>query len=283
MTTVVTGATGHFGRLVVEALLTRGVEPGDIVATGRQVGALDDLAARGVVVRPADYDDPASLDAAFAGAAKLLFVSGSEVGRRMQQHLNVVDAAVRAGVRHLVYTSGPRADISPLPVNVEHKATEEYIAESGIPATMLRNNWYHENYLPDVATARETGEIVSATGTGRVASAARADYAEGAAAVLTEDGHEKKAYELGGDSAWDYDELVETVSQIVGRPVTRRDVSPEDRHAGLVAAGLPEDVATFVVALDTAIAHGALADVTGDLSRLIGRPTTPLATTLAAG
>jgi NAD(P)H dehydrogenase (quinone) len=283
MTTVVTGATGQFGRLVVEALLARGVTPGDIVATGRKVDGLADLAARGVEVRVADYDDPASLDAAFAGAAKVLLVSGSEVGARMQQHRNAVDAAVRAGVRHLVYTSGPRADISPLPVNVEHKATEEYIAESGVPATMLRNNWYSENYLPDVATARETGEIVSATGTGRIASAARADYAEGAAAVLTEDGHEKKAYELGGDSAWDYDELVATLSEIVGRPVVRREVSPEERHAGLVAAGLPEDVAAFVVALDTAIAHGALADVTGDLSRLIGRPTTPLATTLAAG
>ena len=283
MTTVVTGATGHFGRLAVEALLARGVAPSDIVATGRAIEKLDDLAERGVVVRRADYDDPASLDAAFAGAGKLLFVSGSEVGARMQQHRNVVDAAVRAGVRHLVYTSGPRADISALPVNVEHKATEEYIAEAGIPATMLRNNWYHENYLPDLATARAGGEIVSATATGRIASAARVDYAEGAAAVLTEEGHEKKVYELGGDSAWDYDELVETLAQIVGHAVTRRDVSPEERHAGLVAAGLPEGVAAFVVGLDTAIAHGALADVTGDLSRLIGRPTTPLATTLAAG
>lgn len=282
MTTVVTGATGHVGRLALEALLARGVAPTDLVATGRRIETLADLAARGIAVRRADYDDPATLDDAFAGATKLLFVSGSEVGRRLPQHRNVVDAAVRAGVRHLVYTSGPRADLSTLPVNADHKATEEYIAASGIPATMLRNNWYHENYLPDLATARAGGEIVSATGTGRIASASRADYAEGAAAVLTQDGHEKKVYELGGDSAWDYDELVATLSQIVGHEVVRRDVTPDERHALLLAAGLPDDVASFVVALDTAIAHGALADVTGDLSRLIGRPTTPLATTLAA-
>lgn len=282
MTTVVTGATGHVGRLTIEALLARGVAPTDLVATGRRVETLGDLAALGIAVRRADYDDPATLDDAFAGATKLLFVSGSDVGRRMPQHRNVVDAAVRAGVRHLVYTSGPRADLSNLPVNPDHKATEEYIAASGIPATMLRNNWYHENYLPDLATARAGGEIVSATGTGRIASASRADYAEGAAAVLTQDGHEKKVYELGGDSAWDYDELVATLSQIVGHEVVRRDVSPDERHALLVAGGLPDDVAAFVVGIDTAIAHGALADVTGDLSRLIGRPTTPLATTLAA-
>ena len=283
MTTVVTGATGHVGRLALEALLARGVAPADLVATRRRVDTLGDLAALGVAVRRADYDDPATLDDAFAGATKLLFVSGSEVGARLPQHRAVVDAAVRAGVRHLVYTSGPRADISTLPVNADHKATEEYIAASGIPATILRNNWYSENYLPDLATARAGGEIVSATGTGRIASASRADYAEGAAVVLTEHGHEHKVYELGGDSAWDYDELVATLSQLVGHQVTRRDVAPQERHAQLLAGGLPEEVAAFVVGIETAIAHGALADVTGDLSRLIGRPTVPLATTLAAG
>lgn len=283
MTTVVTGATGHFGRLAIEALLARGVAPGEIVAIGRRVGVLDDLAARGVVVRLADYDDPATLDTAFAGADKLLFVSGSEVGRRMQQHRNVVDAAARAGIRHLAYTSGPHADSSTLPVNPEHKATEELITASGVPATFLRNNWYSENYLGDLATARAGGEIVSATGEGRIASAPRADYAEAAAAVLTQDGHQGKVYELAGDTAWDYDELVAILSRLVGHQVVRRDLTPLQRQAQLEAAGLPPDVAGFVTAMDTSIAGGALADVTGDLSRLIGRPTVPLATTLAAG
>ena len=283
MTTVVTGATGHFGRLAIEALLARGVAPGEIVAIGRRGGVLDDLAARGVVVRLADYDDPATLDTAFAGADKLLFVSGSEVGRRMQQHRNVVDAAARAGIRHLAYTSGPHADSSTLPVNPEHKATEELITASGVPATFLRNNWYSENYLGDLATARAGGEIVSATGEGRIASAPRADYAEAAAAVLTQDGHQGKVYELAGDTAWDYDELVAILSRLVGHQVVRRDLTPLQRQAQLEAAGLPPDVAGFVTAMDTSIAGGALADVTGDLSRLIGRPTVPLATTLAAG
>ena len=283
MTIVVTGATGHFGRLAVEALLARGVAPGQIVAAGRRTEAVADLAARGVVVRRADYDDPASLDAAFAGVDKLLFVSGSEVGRRLGQHRNVVDAAVRAGIRHLAYTSGPHADTSPLPVNPDHKATEELIAASGVPATILRDNWYSENYLPDLTTARETGEVVSATGAGLIASAPRADYAEAAAAVLTQDGHEGKVYELAGDTAWDYDELAAVLSQLVGRPVVRRDLAPDERHAQLVAAGLPDEVAAFVTAMDTTIAGGALSDVTGDLSRLIGRPTVPLKVTLAAG
>ena len=283
MTIVVTGATGHLGRLAVESLLARGVAPGEIVATGRRTEVLDDLAARGVVVRRADYDDPVSLDAAFAGADKLLFVSGSEVGKRLGQHRTVVDAAARAGIRHLAYTSAPHADTSPLPVNPDHKATEELIAASGVPATILRDNWYSENYLADLATARETGEVVSATGAGRIASAPRADYAAAAAAVLTQDGHPGKVYELAGDTAWDYDELAATLSDLLGRTVVRRDLTPDERHAQLLAAGLPGEVAGFVVAMDTAIADGALADTTGDLSRLIGRPTTPLKETLAAG
>jgi len=283
MTTVVTGATGHFGRLAIEALLARGVAPGEIVATGRRIGLVSDLAARGVVVYFASYDDPATLDAAFAGADKLLFVSGSDVGRRMQQHRNVVAAAARAGIRHVAYTSGPHADHSTLPVNPEHKATEELLTASGVPATFLRDNWYSENYLGDLATARQGGEIISATGAGRIASAPRADYAEAAAAVLTQDGHQGKAYELAGDTAWDYDELVAILSRLVGHEVVRRDLTPLQRQAQLEAAGLPPDAADFVTAMDASIAGGALADVTGDLSRLIGRPTVPLATTLAAG
>lgn len=281
MTFVVTGATGHLGRLVVEAMLTRGVAPDEIVATGRRVETLGDLAAAGVQVRRADYDDPASLDAAFADAERLLLVSGTEFGTRVGQHRNAIDAAVRAGVRHIAYTSGPRADTAPLPVNPDHWATEQLLQASGVTWTALRDNWYSEGYLPDVARSRETGEIASATGSGRVASASRRDFAEAAAVVLTTAGHENAVYELGGDVAWSYDELAQLLSSIVGRPVVHRHLTPAERRASLVAAGLPEGVAEFVTAIDTGIAAGALAEVTGTLSRLIGRPTTPLHDTLA--
>jgi NAD(P)H dehydrogenase (quinone) len=283
MTTVVTGATGHLGRLVVEALLARGVAPGDLVATGRRTQVLDDLAARGVRVARADYDDPASLDAAFAGADRLFFASGSEVGHRIPQHRNVVDAAVRAGVRHVAYTSAPRVDVSPLPVAPDHKATEEMLAASGLPTTLLRNDWYSENYLGDLAQVRETGVLVTATAGGRVASAPRKDYAEAAAVVLTTEGHEGAVYELAGDVAWDYDELAGVLADLTGRPVQVRAVTPDERRAQLVAAGTPPEAAAFVAALDEAIAGGWLAGTDGTLARLLGHPTTPLRDTLAAG
>lgn len=283
MTVVVTGATGHLGRLVVEALLARGVDPAEVVATGRRTEAVADLAGRGVRVALADYDEPASLDAAFAGADRLFLASGTEVGRRLGQHRNAVDAAVRAGIGHVVYTSASHADTAPLPVNPDHKATEEALAASSVAWTALRNNWYSEGYLGDLALARDTGLVVSATDGGRVASAARADFAEAAAVVLTEPGHEGKVYELAGDVAWDYDELAAILTELTGRTVTHLKVTPEERRAGLIEAGLAAPVAEFVTAIDTAIAGGALADTSGDLARLIGRPTTPLRTTLAAG
>jgi len=282
MTILVTGATGHLGRHVVEALLARGVPPGDIVATGRRTAVLADLAERGVRTALADYDDPASLDAAFAGADKLFFASGTEVARRLGQHRTVVDAAVRAGIGHVVYTSAPHADVSSLPVNPDHRATEEMLAASGLATTVLRNNWYSENYRAELGMARDTGLVVSATAGGKVASAARKDFAEAAAAVLTQDGHEGRTYELAGDVAWDYDELAALLSELTGREVTHLHVTPDERRAGLVEAGLPEGVASFATAIDEAIAGGALADSDGTLRRLIDHPTTPLRDTLAA-
>ena len=184
MSVVVTGATGHLGRLVVENLLARGVAPAEVVATGRRVEALADLAERGVQVRRADFAEPASLLAAFAGADDVLLVSGSEVGRRVAQHASALEAIRAVGARRVVYTSAPRADSTALVLAPEHKATEELIRASGLAFTILRNNWYTENYLGDLAQARATGEIVSSVGAGRVASAPRSDYAAAAAVVL---------------------------------------------------------------------------------------------------
>ncbi|MEO5921233.1 MAG: SDR family oxidoreductase [Pseudolysinimonas sp.] len=277
MTIVVTGATGHLGRLAIESLIARGVAPSSIVAGGRRVDTLSDLADRGVRVVSIDYTKPETLDAAFAGADKVLLVSSSEVGQRAAQHATAVTAAAAAGVKHLVYTSAPRATTSELILAPEHKATEEAIAASGIPFTILRNNWYTENYLGTVEQARSTGEVVSSAGTGRVASASRRDFAEAAAVVLTTPGHEGAVYELAGDVAWNFGDLAEAVSAVTGRDVVLRGVSAEDHLAILGAAGLDEGTAGFVVALDQNIKAGHLAETTGDLARLIGRPTTPVA------
>ena len=282
MSIVVTGATGHFGRLAVEALIERGVPASDITAGGRRTDSIADLAERGVRVVSLDYNQPESLREAFDGAEKVLLVSSSEVGKRAEQHAAAVAAASAAGVKHLVYTSAPKADTSSLILAPEHKATEESIRASGIPSTILRNGWYTENYLGQVEQSRASGELVASVGDGRVASASRRDFAEAAAVVLTEPGHEERVYELSGDVAWDYNELASAIGGIVEREVTFRPVSSEEHFEILKSVGLDDGTAGFVVALDGNTRDGLLAETSGDLSKLIGRPTTPLAEGLAA-
>jgi NAD(P)H dehydrogenase (quinone) len=282
MTIVVTGATGHLGHLIVEALLRDGVAPADIVAGGRNLAKLDDFAAQGVRVTKLDYDDPASLADAFAGADTLMLVSGSEPGNRVPQHKAAIDAAVAAGIGRIVYTSAPRAITSDLSLAPEHKATEELLAASGIPTTILRNGWYTENYVQTARQAADSGVMVSSIGDGRVASASRKDYADAAAVVLTHDGHEGKIYELSGDLAWTQDDLAAAISQVTGRKVVYTPVDTEQHAAILKSAGLDDGTVGFVTALDSNIKDGALADTSGELATLIGHPTTPLAQGLAA-
>jgi NAD(P)H dehydrogenase (quinone) len=268
---VVTGASGHLGRLVIERL-----EGADhVVAAARSPEKVQDL---GVEVREFDYDRPETLD--LYGADKVLLVSGTDMGERVRQHAAVVDAAKRAGVGLLVYTSAPHADTTELAVAAEHKATEQLILDSGLPYTFLRNGWYHENYLDTIATAARTGEIAGGAAGGRVASAARADYAEAAAAVLTGTGHENRIYELGGDTAWTFPELAGKIATIAGRPVEYRALSQEEYRARLVESGMPAEVAAFVALLDANIAAGALAETSGTLRALIGRATTPIEDTI---
>lgn len=275
MTVAVTGATGKLGALVIRELLQT-TDPGAIVAVVRDPAKAADLATQGVVVRQAAYTDPGALRAALAGVDVLLFVSSSEVGQRVEQHRNVIDAAVAAGVGRVVYTSAPRATTSTLVLAQDHKFTEEYLTASGLPFTILRNNWYTENYLGQIETARQTGTLVAAAGAGRVASASRADFAAAAAVVLTEAGHEGQVYELGGDHAWDFTELAAALSEIVGAPVTYRPVDVPTLVGILQQVGLDAGTAGFVAQLDDDIAHGALAEVTGELAKLIRRPTTSL-------
>lgn len=273
---VVTGATGHLGGLVLEALLARGVQAGQIRALGRNRERLDELAGQGFGTARVDYAQPETLSAAFSAGDQVLLISGSEVGQRVAQHTAIIDAARHAGVARVAYTSVSRADSSSLPLAPEHRQTEIYLQDSGVAFTLLRNNWYTENYASAITEASATGQISANVGAGRVASATRTDYAEAAAAVLTGEGHEGKVYELTGETAWDFNDLAEVASEILGKPVSYVSLTPEEHLAQLTAAGLPAETAQFVVALDQAIKDGALAETTSDLRNLIGHPVTPL-------
>jgi NAD(P)H dehydrogenase (quinone) len=274
MTIVVTGATGHFGRVAVEQLLRRGVPAADIVALGRRVEKAADL---GVPVRGAAYEDPGALRAAFDGADAVLFVSGSEAGRRVAQHRNVVDAAKAAGVGRIFYTSIPKADTNDMKLAREHRATERMLLDSGVPSTFLRNSWYLENY--NVRAALERG-LVGAAGDGKISGAPRADFAEAAAAaVLLND--PRQVYELGGEP-FTLSELAAEISRQSGREVTYTDLPPEKYVQVLVGAGVPASFAEVLADSDRAAAQGALYVEGDDLERLLGRPATPLATAIRA-
>ena len=276
MSIVITGATGHLGRLVVEHLLADGFAADQIVAAGRRTERLADLAALGVRTAAIDFADSASLEAAFAGADTVLLVSGSEPGQRITQHTRAIEAAVAAGVGRVVYTSAPHADTSDLVLAPDHKATEAALRASGLTWTVLRNNWYTENYAGTLAQARETGVVLTSTGGGRVASASRDDFAAAAAVVLVGTGHDHRVYELSGDVAWTFDEFAGAASEALGVPVVHKDVSSDEHRAILLSAGLDDGTAGFVVTLDADIRRGDLADATSDLRDLIGRPTTGL-------
>jgi NAD(P)H dehydrogenase (quinone) len=274
---VVTAATGQLGRLVVAGLLEAGVPAAQVVAVTRDPQKAADLTDRGVQVRQADYSDPAALKSALHGADRVLLVSGSEVGQRVAQHGNVLQAAQSAGVELLVYTSGPKVDDTPLPLAPEHLATERLLAKAGIPAVVLRNNWYLENYDQAIGQAAATGEVIGSAGNGRIGAASRADFAAGAVAVLTADQPRPGVLELGGDSAFTLAELAAAVAEQSGREVTYRDLSADEHARALVGHGVPEDVAGFVAAIDQSIGQGALDTGSTALSELIGRPTTTLA------
>ena len=279
MTVAVTGATGHLGRLVIQHLLARGTAPGEIVALVRDPQRAEALAAAGVTVRAFDYDKADTLPTALAGVTSLLLISGTSPGRRLEQHRAVIDAAQAAGVVRMIYTSSPRADDSINPVAGEHKATEAYLTASGVPHVVLRNGWYHENYVPVLAAAAETGEILTAAGDGRVASAARSDYAEAAAVVLLGD-DAGRFYELGGDVAWSFDDLAADFESLLGREVVVHRVSTSEKVSLLTAAGMDAGAAGFATGVDAAIAAGELGGTTGELSVLIGHPPVPIIDTL---
>ncbi|KAF2778247.1 SDR family oxidoreductase [Streptomyces coelicoflavus] len=280
MSIVVTGATGHLGRHVVRQLLEK-VPADRVTAVVRDRDKAADLADRGVRLAVADYNSPETFDGLFAAGDRVLLISGNEFDKgRVQQHTVVIDAAKKAGVALLAYTSAPESLRAALAD--DHRATEEVLVGSGVPYTLLRNGWYHENYTEQLAPVLEHGAVVQAAGEGRVSSASRADYAAAAVAVLTGEGHENTAYELGGDEAWSFAEYAAELSRQTGREIAYRPVSVEAYTGILTGAGVPGPLADVFAGVDAAIAKGELVVSTGDLSRLAGRPTTPLAEAVTA-
>jgi NAD(P)H dehydrogenase (quinone) len=282
MSIVVTGATGNLGGLAVDALLRRGAEPDSVIAVGRNTERLELRAERGVRTVAIDYQDRDSLQSAFEGAEKLLLVSGSDIGQRVEQHRNVVESAARAGVELLVYTSILRADSATQLLAGEHQATEELLSSSGIPHVLLRNGWYFENYTSQIPSYLENGAIVGAAGEGRISGASREDYAEAAAAVLTSSDQAGAVYELGGDQAFTMAELAAELSRQTRRDIAYRNLGVDDYAELLASFGLPEPAARTYADGDRAVADGELYVETGDLSRLIGRSTTPLSEAISA-
>jgi NAD(P)H dehydrogenase (quinone) len=278
---VVTGATGQLGRLVIAALIKK-MPASDIVAAVRNGEKARDIAAWGVHVRLADYNQPQVWDEALKGADKVLLISSSEVGQRARQHRSVIDAAGRAGVKLLAYTSVLRADTSPLGLAAEHKETETLIHASGVPFTLLRNGWYTENYTIGIPGVLARGAVHGCAGNGRIASAARVDYAEAAAEVLTAENQAGRVYELAGDTAYTLVELAAEISRQSGRNIGYVDLSEAEYRNVLVKAGLPDAIAALLADSDTGVSKGALFDESRQLSRLISRPTTPLVASVAA-
>ena len=276
---VVTGANGQLGRLVIQSLL-RKVPAAHIVAAVRNPAKATDLAALGVQLRQADYNEPATLDAAFAGAEKVLLISSSEVGQRTTQHRNAIDAAQRAGVKLIAYTSLLHATGSPLALAEEHLATEAYLQAAGVPHVLLRNGWYTENYLASIPPALQHGAFIGCAGEGRIASAARADYAQAAATVLTLPDQAGKVYELAGDTSYTLAEFAAELSRQAGKAVPYVNLPEAEFKAALIGAGLPDGLAFVLADSDAGAAKGALFDEQRQLSALIGRPTASLASLL---
>ena len=278
MSIVVTAATGHLGTLVIDELLQR-VPADQVVAVARNAEKAAPIADRGVEVRVADYNDPDALAKAFGAGDTVLLISGLDPNR-LEQHQAVITAAKNAGAARIAYTSvlgGPDADFE---LATDHIATEQAILDSGLPYTFLRNGWYSEVYTDQIAVQLANG-VVGSAGDGRIASATRRDYAAAAAAVLTGEGHEKKAYELNGDTTWTLTDYAAELSKQSGQDVAYNNLSPEDLAQVLAGAGIPESFVPVLVGVNKAIERGLLAGRGTDLSDLIGRPTTPIADTIA--
>lgn len=282
---LVTGATGQLGKLVLDQLLASGVAPSRIIATSRDTAKLADYIARGVQARVADFDDPASLDQAFAGADRILIISTDALdqpGKRLKQHLAAVAAAKKAGAKHIVYTSMPSPETSVIPFAPDHLGTENAIKATGIPYTILRNGWYMENLFMALPHALETGQWYSSSGEGRLAHIARADAAKAAAAALASSTGESHTYTLTGGELRSTDEIAALVAKATGKPLNVVHISDEALAGGLKSAGLPDFLIPIVVSFDANTRGGHIDMVTRDVTALTGATPVTLATFLEA-
>ncbi|WP_197383230.1 SDR family oxidoreductase [Mycolicibacterium mengxianglii] len=273
MSIVITGASGHLGRLVVEQLVAAGAPAGQIVATGRDTDKLTDLSSNGIAVRRADFADPHTLSDAFTGADTLLLVSTTDVGQRFDNHRNAIDAAREAGVSLIVYTSTLNAATARMRLADEHRRTEEYLRASGLPFVILRNGWYLENYTDQLATIRQQHMLPGSARDGLVSAASRRDYAAAAVAALTGGDHAGATYELGGP-AFTLTELAATFSEVLGTEVSYLDLPVRKYTELLISVGLPAELAAVLADADDGLARGELYTDSADLQTLIGRPAT---------
>ncbi|MDQ0420811.1 NAD(P)H dehydrogenase (quinone) [Peteryoungia aggregata LMG 23059] len=272
---LVTGASGQLGQRVLHHLLaTSGVAAGDVIAASRKPEQLADLAEKGVLVRRVDFDDAASMEAAFAEAEKVLIISTDSLdrpGHRLVQHRAAIASAEKAGVKHLLYTSMPEPANSPLLFAPDHEGTEAAIAASSIPAwTILRNNWYFENVMMSAGPALASGHWYSAAGNGKVAHIARDDIGRAIAAALVAATDAKVTYTLTGASSYTHAEMGALVSKASGKDIAVIDVPVEGLVQGMVGAGLPEPVARVFASIDTMVGSGGLSRITGDFKALTG-------------
>jgi len=281
MTYAVTGASGHLGHHAAASLLTRGVPGEQVLALARNPTKVGDFLSPRVEIRHADYNEPATLIPAFAGVEVLLLVSATDLGQRVPQHAAVIDAARAAGVKRIVYTSTLRADDPDFALAPEHLATENLLRKSGLAFTVLRNSWYIENYTDRIGQFLAVGEIVGAVGHTPFAAATRADFADAAAAAMIGQGHESAGYELGG-TPFTMTDLAAAITAVSGTEVVYRNVTSAELLTALRDAGLPEGYASLVVAADQITARGYFNTDSGDLQRLLGRPSTPLADAVRA-
>ncbi|NPC96515.1 SDR family oxidoreductase [Nocardioides sp. zg-DK7169] len=280
MTVAVTGASGQLGRLVADQLLAT-LDPAEVVLLTRDPAKLAVHTERGATVRAADFDRPEALVDCLAGVERMLLISTDAVGTRVEGHRAAIQAAAKAGVRHVVYTSipEPSAD-NPSVVVPDHAATEELLRDSGLAWTILRNNLYADMQLPTIEQAAASGRLFTNTGDGAAAYVTRADCAAVAAGVLTGEGHEGQTYDVTGPAAVSASDLAALAATQAGRPVEVVRLDDEAYAAGLVAGGLPEAWAPMLVSFGASIRLGKLARVTDVVETIGGRTPTPLSALL---